>query len=152
MLGWLDVLHDAGITPSVVNVASRGAAVDAARPLLSSDQRPTGVLCFSDALALGVLDAAHELGLAVPADLSVVGFDDSVLARRSEIPITTIHQDVADKGRLAAKALTAAIDRDRAGSRGRARHEVLPTELVIRDSTAAPPRRVGTRRLVRVAQ
>jgi DNA-binding LacI/PurR family transcriptional regulator len=56
--------------------------------------------------------------------------------------LTTVRQDVAAKGRAAAAALTAAIERDRTGAPGRARHVRLPTELVLRDSTASPPARV----------
>ena len=64
--------------------------------------RPTAVLCHSDVLALGVLRAAEELGLAVPGDLSVVGFDDSPLARRVRPALTTVRQDVDAKGKAAA--------------------------------------------------
>jgi DNA-binding LacI/PurR family transcriptional regulator len=75
----------------------------------------------------------------VPRDLSVVGFDDSPLARRLRPQLTTVHQDVREKGRLAAAALRGAMEHNRAGTPGRAEHVVLPTELVVRDSTAKPP-------------
>jgi DNA-binding LacI/PurR family transcriptional regulator len=94
------------------------------------------VLCFSDVLALGVVTVAEELGLAVPADLSVVGFDDSPVARRSRPPLTTVRQDVATKGRLAADALLKAIDHRRSGTKAPVRHRTIPTELVVRQSTA----------------
>ena len=86
----------------------------------------------------GVLQAADEFGLVVPRDLSVVGFDDNPLAQRVEPPLTTVRQDVAAKGREAAAALTAAIERARAGTTAPARHVLLPTELVVRKSTAQP--------------
>ncbi len=141
MLGWLDALDAAGLTATVVQAASHDEdeAADAARSLLAAaDERPTAVLCFSDVVALGVIRAARELGLGVPTDLSVVGFDDNPIARRHDPALTTVRQDVAEKGRLAAAALTAAIERSRSGAKGRARHEVLPTELVVRASTAPP--------------
>jgi DNA-binding LacI/PurR family transcriptional regulator len=95
------------------------------------------VLCFSDVLALGVMRVASELGLAVPGHLSVVGFDDSPAAHRSTPRLTTVRQDVAAKGRLAAEAVIGAIDAAASGSTpARARHRVLPTELIVRDSTA----------------
>jgi len=94
------------------------------------------VLCFSDAIALGVLQTATELGLSVPRDLSVVGFDDSSLAGRVRPALTTVRQDVAEKGRTAAAALTVAIGQPRSGVVGEARHVILPTELIVRDSTA----------------
>jgi DNA-binding LacI/PurR family transcriptional regulator len=85
-----------------------------------------------------VLDE-RGLGIDVPRDLSVVGFDDSPLARRLRPQLTTVHQDVREKGRLAAAALRGAMEHNRAGTPGRAEHVVLPTELVVRDSTAKPP-------------
>ena len=82
-----------------------------------------------------------QLGLQVPADLSVVGFDDSPLARRLRPQLTTVHQDVSEKGRLAATALRVAMEHDRAGTPHLAEQVVLPTELVVRHSTAPPPPR-----------
>jgi DNA-binding LacI/PurR family transcriptional regulator len=142
MLGWLDPLHAAGIEPTVAQALNNtdDQADFAAGLLLASDPRPTAVLCFSDVLALGVIRVAEGLGLAVPEDLSVVGFDDSPIAQRSRPPLTTVRQDVADKGRLAAAALTAAIEQARTGTKARVRHHVLPTELIVRESTAPPPR------------
>jgi len=137
-LGWFDVLDPAGIKPIIVRTRD-GEGNDVrqqARLLLDRDDRPTGVLCFSDAIALGVLQTATELGLSVPRDLSVVGFDDSSLAGRVRPALTTVRQDVAEKGRTAAAALTVAIGQPRSGVVGEARHVILPTELIVRDSTA----------------
>jgi DNA-binding LacI/PurR family transcriptional regulator len=94
------------------------------------------VLCFSDAVAVGVMQTAAELGLSVPSDLSVVGFDDSSLAGRVRPALTTVRQDVAEKGRTAAAALTVAIGQSRSGVAAQTRHVMLPTELIVRDSTA----------------
>jgi len=138
LLGWLDALTAAGIEPTV---AQDGEADDdddfgGARALLDTADRPTAILCFSDVLAYGVVQAAYARGLDVPADLSVVGFDDNPLAKRTRPPLTTVRQDIAAKGHAAAAALTAAIHSARTGNRARARHVLLPTELVIRESTA----------------
>lgn len=140
MLGYLEALEAAGITPVVHRQAhsDEEEARQAALALLGGADRPTGVLCYSDVIALGVVRAAEELGLDVPRDLSVVGFDDSPLARRMRPALTTVHQDVAAKGREAAAALARAMAKDPAG-RGRVRHLVLPTELVVRESTGHPP-------------
>ena len=91
-------------------------------------------------IAYGVVQTAHSLGLSVPDDLSVVGFDDNPLAKRMRPALTTVRQDVAAKGHAAAAALTAAIARSRSGSatRTRVRHVLLPTELIVRGSTAKP--------------
>jgi DNA-binding LacI/PurR family transcriptional regulator len=139
--GWLDVLGPAGIEP-VVRRSPLGTQEDAARvaaELLVGPDRPTAVLCFSDAIAIGVVDAARDAGLRVPDDLSVVGFDDIPMARRMRPALTTVHQDAAEKGRIAAAELAAAVARHRAGHEPVVRRIVLPTELVVRDSTAPPP-------------
>jgi DNA-binding LacI/PurR family transcriptional regulator len=141
MAGWLDVLEPAGIHPTVVRargVSAKGVD-EVAELLLGADEPPTAVLCFSDVLALELAKAAAARGLAVPGDLSVVGFDDSPVGRLGDLRVTTVRQDVETKGRLAAEALTEAIEHHRAGTAYRTRHETLPTELVVRDSTAPPP-------------
>jgi DNA-binding LacI/PurR family transcriptional regulator len=103
--------------------------------------RPTAVLSMSDAAAAGVLQAARHIGLSVPADLSVVGFDDLPLTRFTDPPLTTVHQPVRRKGEEAARMLLGALgtERDRAGE-----HRVLETRLVVRRSTA--PVATGVRR------
>jgi DNA-binding LacI/PurR family transcriptional regulator len=138
MRGWTDALTRVGVSPSVaeVRVHSDGEAEAAALELLAGDDPPTAVLCFSDLLAIGVLAAARARGLDVPGDLTVVGFDDSPVGRRSEPTLTTVRQDVAEKGRLAAAALIDTIERTRAGKKPKVRHHLLPTELVVRHSSA----------------
>jgi DNA-binding LacI/PurR family transcriptional regulator len=141
MLGWTDALETAGITPTVVRQPHETPdPTAAARLLLSVTPRPTAVLCFSDALAETLVRGAEDAGLKVPRHLSVVGFDDNPLASRMRPPLTTVRQDVAAKGQAAAAALKLAMERARSGASARARHVLLPTELVIRDSTAPPPR------------
>ncbi|MGH9132357.1 MAG: LacI family DNA-binding transcriptional regulator [Ilumatobacteraceae bacterium] len=141
LLGWLEPLEAAGVQPTVYQHSDSADSVgyDGARELLRAANRPTAILCFSDAIAAGVVRGAESLGLRVPDDLSVVGFDDNPLAARMSPQLTTVRQDVDAKGRAAAAALTAAIEQSRAGTKVRARHHLLPTELVIRESTAPPP-------------
>ena len=143
LLGWHDALAAAGIEPTVVQegyflAEGKGSGEEAAEMLLDKPQPPTAILCFSDVVAYGVVQAANARGLSVPDDLSVVGFDDNPLAQRMRPALTTVRQDVAAKGHAAAAALTAAIDRSRTGAATRVRHVLLPTELVIRNSTAKP--------------
>jgi DNA-binding LacI/PurR family transcriptional regulator len=141
MLGWTDALRATGIEPLVVRQAlgSAGtpeeATYDAARVLLDRPDRPTAILCFSDVMARWVVRAAEDLGLAVPADLSVVGYDDSPLARRLRPELTTVRQDIVGKGRAAAAALTEAMARSQDGEPARPSRVLLPTELVVREST-----------------
>ena len=104
--------------------------------LLRAPDRPTAVLAMSDVLAIGALQAAAELGVPVPEGLSVVGFDDSPAAALAAPPLTTIAQPHEEKGRLAAEWLLEAIE----GSAREPgpRRAILPTELVVRESTAPP--------------
>src|SRR4051812_32263632 len=142
LLGWLDALDAAGIAPRISQHRRSGAESGraGAHALLDGDDPPTAILCFSDATAYGVVEAAEQLGLSAPPDLSGGGFDDNPIAGRMRPPLTTVHQDFGAKGHAAAAALTAAIAGARNGSKPRARHIVLPTELIVRASTAAPSR------------
>ncbi|HEY0951141.1 LacI family DNA-binding transcriptional regulator [Nocardioides sp.] len=134
MLGWRAALDAAGIEPIVASCPYQPttAAREAARELLERPDRPTAVVCFSDAFAAGVLQAAEELGLEVPADLSIVGYDDSPLASYSRPTLTTVRQDVAVKGRAAVDAIIATMAGEPAPD------VLLPTSLVVRESTAPP--------------
>jgi DNA-binding LacI/PurR family transcriptional regulator len=137
MAGWSDALEPAGVVPFVVNAqdSTEIAGYAAAGFILSLpvEQRPTAVLTYSDRIALGAVQAARDLGLEVPIDLSVVGFDDAAFAATSRPPLTTVRQDVARKGHEATAMLSAAIERR---VPQRTDHRLMPTELVVRASTA----------------
>ena len=138
--GWLGALDRAGIEPVLIRTPHGdpvGAGVAAGQQLFERRPRPTGVLCFSDAIASGVLRAARAAGLSVPADVSIVGFDDSPLARQLDPDLTTVHQDVTAKGRAAAAALIQQIAP--ATQTRTKKHVSLPTELVVRGSTGPAP-------------
>ena len=89
---------------------------------------------MSDAIALGCRRAAAELGIAVPHALSIVGFDDSPVARLSDPPLTTVAQPMAEKGRIATGLALG-------GRKRPPRRTILRTELVVRGTTAPPRRR-----------
>lgn len=134
LLGWRDTVRRAGVEPLLAAQENgyedaRGAAT----ALLDRPDRPTAVLCLSDLVANDVARAAEALGLHVPTDVSIVGFDDHPLATRITPPLTTVRQDVDAKGHAAASALRAAITGAEAES------VLLPVELVVRGSTAPPP-------------
>jgi DNA-binding LacI/PurR family transcriptional regulator len=125
--GFGDALHAAGLDPLAVpvfecagNTLADGHA--AALELLRADPRPTALLSITDQLARGAAQAADELGLRVPEDLSLTGFDDLPEADW----LTTVHQDHEAKGRRAARALL----------EGDTGETLLGTRLVVRRSTA----------------
>ena len=138
---WREVLAAAGVRTTAVQVRENTdrEGYEGVRLLLDADDRPTGILCFSDTLAWSAVRAAQDLDLHVPHDVSVVGFDDAQIARRARPALTTVRQDVVAKGRAAAAELTAAIARHRNGSQEEPPHVVLPTELVVRHSTGPAP-------------
>jgi DNA-binding LacI/PurR family transcriptional regulator len=142
MRGWLAALRDAGVEPTVAVApdSSDATVAEITRGLLSGPERPSALLCFSDVVAFGAIAAAADLGLSVPDDLSVVGFDDTPAARRSSPSLTTVRQDVGEKGRAAAQALVMAIARARGTSKARPRHVLLPAGLVVRRSTGPADR------------
>lgn len=103
------------------------------------DVWPTAVFVANDFAAIGAIAAARAAGLQVPADLSIVGFNDSVLAQRCDPPLTTIRIPIAEMGRLAAQVLSRRLDRPLGAAEPLPVQAVLPVELVIRGSTAPPP-------------
>ncbi len=135
------VLGEAGLDPDDLPRATTALAIDsacdAAGPLL--DERPTGVFCDDDLLAAGLYMAARERGLRIPRDLSVVGFDDMDFAPALEPPLTTVALDPEKMGAIAFELLEAQM----AGRRSR-RRVILPAELLVRGSTAAPGQRRRT--------
>ena len=128
-----------GITPlaeHVLNVTNDPIGGDGAlRVLMDLDTTPTAVVCSTDHLATGVLHAAHELGIRVPEDLSVVGFDDIPIARYLVPALTTVHQPIAELTEVAARL---AMD-DTYDAVPAERRHVLTPRLVVRKSTGKAP-------------
>jgi DNA-binding LacI/PurR family transcriptional regulator len=119
-----------------VAVSSRDEGHRAGLALLRGTPRPTAVLAMSDELALGVIAAARELGLRVPDDVSVAGWDDSPSARAGDPPLTTIRQSLHDQGRTCARLL---LDATRGEIAADDLVQLEPWPLIARESTAAPP-------------
>jgi DNA-binding LacI/PurR family transcriptional regulator len=140
MTGWLAVLDEAGIEPVVAETQylDREGSYRAARGLLEREDRPTALLCIADSIAIPAMAAARDLGLRVPEDVSVVGYDDSRSAATASPPLTTVRQDVNEKGRRAAAMLLAAIA-DGGGATPEPERFLLPVSLVVRASTAPAP-------------
>ncbi len=139
--GYREGLGDAW-DPDLVRTVRPNApepAREATRDLLRDANPPTAILAMSDILALGALEAAAEEGVPVPERLSVVGFDDSPVAVHSVPPLTTVAQPQEEKGRLAAQWLMEEVERG-GRSRDGSKRTILPTLLVVRESTAPPGR------------
>jgi DNA-binding LacI/PurR family transcriptional regulator len=119
-------------------IVSGGASIHgggkAFRRAWAAGHRPTALLAMSDAMAIGAMSAARDLGVLVPRDLSIVGFDDIDVAAHVEPQLTTVHQPIREKGAQAARLLMAGIER----RDPREEHRRLPTRLVVRASTAPP--------------
>ncbi|WP_144124136.1 LacI family DNA-binding transcriptional regulator [Catellatospora sichuanensis] len=107
----------------------------AALNLLARPNRPTAIFAGNDLQALGVYQAARSLGLRIPTDLSVVGFDDLPIAALMDPPLTTVHQPLTEMA-VAATELALALGR---GERTPQLGLELATSLTIRQSTAPPP-------------
>lgn len=144
LAGYHDALTEAGLPPDVltyqesdVNDAT-GGRVAAAR-LLDRHPPPTALLTDADQLALGAMRAARDRDLLVPSQLSVVGADDIPAAALASPPLTTLSQPLFAKGRLAGQRLLQQID----DSDPAPVTTLLPVELVLRGTTAPPPRAAG---------
>ncbi len=111
-----------------------------ARELLDRSERPSALICSDDMIAVGAIGALARAGVRVPEDCSVIGFDDVLISRHLTPPLTSIRQDGFGKGRKAAEML---IELIRTGPPQQPIQAVLPTTLVVRESTASPPMRRG---------
>lgn len=136
-----DVLAEEGLSldspgMSVIQVpCTREGGMRAFDSIWRQDEKPTALVAFSDVIALGALDAAHRAGVDVPTQLSISGFDDIGEAASIRPSLTTVHQPIVSKGRLAAEFLVDQM----AGSGGEVRRERLEATLFARESTAAAP-------------
>jgi DNA-binding LacI/PurR family transcriptional regulator len=135
--GYQRAAAEAGLPPAAVRVweqpghsVADGCAAGRALLSLPVTERPAAVLASTDVLALGVLQAARELGLHVPRDLSVTGYDDIEESSRGHPPLTTVRQDLYQQGQDCARRLI---------SPGSATTLLHPTRLIVRASTAPPP-------------
>lgn len=134
---WRRTLTEAGRTPPPL-VRGDWSAESGYRAGLELAAREdcTAVFAANDQMALGLLRALHERGRRVPEDISVIGFDDIAEAGSFLPPLTTVHQDFAEVGRLCVRAVLRKM-RAAGPEQGTT---LVPTRLVTRASTAPPPR------------
>ncbi|MFF4418758.1 LacI family DNA-binding transcriptional regulator [Streptosporangium sp. NPDC001559] len=132
--GYLVAMRRHALAPYIMveqGECTEEGGAEAARRLLTRDPRPTAIFAANDTVAIGVLAAAAELGLRVPEDLSVVGYDNVHLAGTQPISLTTVDQPRRAMGRSAAALLS-----DRIGEPGKvARLREITPKLVVRRST-----------------
>lgn len=140
LYGYQAALDAAGleIDPTMIRVDQFAVAAGAAhaRDLLTSPQPPTAIMAANDEIAVGVLEAAHAIGIRVPENLSVTGFDDTPQSAWTTPPLTTVHQHLEGMGAMAVQTLLLMAD----GRRPSSRHVELATTLTIRKSTGGPGR------------
>lgn len=113
---------------------SEAAGFTAAEAILDLDPRPTAIFAANDATAIGALSAARQKGLEVPADVAIAGFDDIPMAGYINPPLSSVHVPINELG---GRAITCLIDAVTGRGNGKGRRELLPTTLVIRDSSGA---------------
>jgi LacI family transcriptional regulator len=139
--GVQDTLARAGIAvrpQHCVRVNSRHIASgrEGMRTILADDRlRPTALVCTNDYIATGAMIESKQLGLAIPDELSIVGFDDTDMSAHLDPPLTTIRVPSRLMGEEIAKYIIAHLETGAA-----VRPSALPAELIVRNSTAAPRR------------
>jgi LacI family transcriptional regulator len=126
--------HGLGDAVTIVGTSySEEGGYQAGRELLDRLDRPTAIFAGADFAALGVLRAAYDLGLRIPADLSLVGYDNTTLAASAPINLTSVDQAAHDLGGTAARLLCERMD-------GRSRSVLTSSapQLIIRNTTGPP--------------
>ena len=136
--GYEKAMHRHGLSAEIVVECgdfTEDGGYRAARSMLRRDARPTAIFAPNDLVATGALSAADELGMTVPADLSIVGYDNTHLAAIRHISLTSVDQPRRDMGRVAAELLTARI-----GDPSRyPRQNLVVPHLVVRSTTGPAP-------------
>ena len=139
LIGIRDAVAAAGIAPEDLAVVETVYEIDAGaaafEQLMSASPRPTAVLCGNDVLAAGALRQARLMGLDVPRDVSITGFDDIELARIVVPALTTVHVPHREMGASAARELVDMVEK---GSPGKTLE--LEARICLRDSLGPPPR------------
>ncbi len=131
-------MEAAGLSPTSLELVETQYGIEtggaAFREIMSSGIRPTVVFCGNDVLAIGALRAAKEMGLRVPADVSITGFDDIELAILAEPALTTVHVPHREMGRRAAIMLIEMMN-----GKSKPASVRLETDIRLRQSLGPPP-------------
>lgn len=141
--GFMTALKAAGVPMEDVRVEqgyfTYRSGLDAAEKLLAGDTRPTAIFACNDDMAAAAAGLAHRLGLDVPGDVSIVGFDDTSIAANIWPALTTVHQPIAAMARAAVDLVLEEIRRKRDGT-GEPRQLMHPHTLIVRDSSGPAPK------------
>lgn len=135
-LGYEAAMREAGLdAPAELRfrgIYTESSGEELMHRILHLNPRPTAIVCASDDMAVGALRVMQQANVRVPEDISIIGFDDQPKASMALPPLSSVRQRVSEIGRTAAQLLLDLIE----GRRPASRHVVLPTELVLRGSTA----------------
>ena len=139
VLGYNQAMQNAGLAVEDGWVVDGRLTIDGARAatrqLLGHPHRPTAIFCANDEMAIACLHEIKTAGLRIPGDLSVVGFDDISYAAVADPPLTTIRQPASEIGERVMYRLVREIEEGRPGE---AEVDIVPHELVVRDSVDRP--------------
>jgi LacI family transcriptional regulator len=151
--GYMEAVREAGLQVGAEQVAqgyfTYRSGLAAAENLLKGHWKPTAIFASNDDMAAATMAIAHRLGLNVPDDVAIAGFDDTPLATTVWPELTTVRQPIAEMAREAVKLLLTQIRRIRAGQAQQPVHKVLKFALIVRDSSSAKGRRRSSRRLAK---
>ncbi|WP_294263425.1 LacI family DNA-binding transcriptional regulator [uncultured Sphingomonas sp.] len=146
--GFVHAVEAAGLDPRAMRVEpgyfTYRSGLAATERLLRQSPRPTAIFAANDDMAAAAVGVAHRQGLHIPRDISIVGFDDVALATNVWPELTTVRQPIAQMAETAVAMLLARL-RKRGGDAGEGEELVVPHELIVRESTAPPPKAGGTR-------
>ena len=138
--GARQAVAEAGLPPSTLReIPTEGqdvaAGADAVARLLGLPERPTAVFCANDLLAMGVLQTLFGMGMKVPEDVAIVGYDDIEFAAAAAVPLTSVRQPAVEMGRIAADLLVRESAADADDADHDHQHIVLQPELAVRASS-----------------
>lgn len=114
---------------------TREAGAEAVKELLQREPRPTAIFAVNDVVALGVMDALHEMGIEIPQQISLVGFDDNEIARSPSVQLTTVRQNLHEMGRLGVVQLLDAMSNPETHQ---PQQIILEAEVILRNTSAQP--------------
>lgn len=138
--GVIRALEESGMGEGAIRFArgdfSFRSGVELTPALLKGRKPPTVLICANDDMAVGALFATHKMGVSVPSDLSITGFDDTPVSALIWPPLTTVHQPIKDMGKRAVELLIEALNGGSAADG--ASFDMLPHEIIPRQTTAPP--------------